>query len=1324
LNRFDEILESVIDKYGLSSGPQTKPFGRLVLAESYANAGSEVKDQDVDATLDALGYGPEGDRELVEAILDFSRLLQEKCGNRSLYSSSERLGDLLNTTSLSLLQSTLRLALTLAQRYYSRQRNASSTHIQQSLLAAHYNIDLEKIQKLASPFPRPFLSGKASVSASPAVLVKGKERAVQTRNNANDLVSLTRDNSGWEEWGHVRVLYYPNGSSDQTRNATDGGSAEQNAQAPSTPTPLRRSSTHPTPRWSRTSNAEESPAAFVNTPSGRPDESLRGAKVFEIPYARVSSSKAEDLLESGLPEVPSESKYDFLHKIRVAQGLSTSPSSRLQILATRILAITNLAYVYPEAVFQQKILQQDSDQPKRLQLAYQLAELVHLGASGDINAPKTLQTFALNALDALAKHKARAVEVCAALNVNVNHGILMFLTRKAINELGAELGEKEDAEHDEWRDALFALLRTLPGSSSRTPETLVAAGLIPMFVDILNLRTEKARRVYPRVMEFLDTFVHAVRDAFGTLASAKGFDAISDLIGFEATSAFENVSRGAGLPAEYKTPSIDYQIQYFQQQALRWLFRFVNHIMQHNGGGFDRVLRNLIDSPPLLRALRLVFENARVFGSHVWSGGVNILSSFIHNEPTSYAVIAEAGLSKSLLEAVTLRELNVPENPEPPPEGEGEGEEGEPSSSRSAAAVSEATPAQEPKVPEYSIVRPRHQQLARGIMPAADSISCIPQAFGAICLNSNGLRLFQASNALESFFEIFESPEHVKCMKDDANLVRSLGAAFDELVRHHPAIKQSVMTAVLVMVARVGLLCKSKAWEHGIGARLWTEDKDGKLSVAGGPSSLLGEIGAPIDKPYDSSRISFPELNAVNLPNGGKLVLGDLTELALPETAPLEPKDQDSHGLTVADHLYPVVRFLGSFFENQVNCTYFIESGGVEFVLDFATLQSLPFDFHNSEANHELTQLVHMMAETKPHLVVPSLVHRAQIAVDSLAGFWMETKPSGFFSSLTKPAGDGEPQDEGDESATFVKSHGTYFAKHLVAVHILTDILREVYTPPMYQTRPSQQTSAFIQVNLADRYASLVAALGRLHAACVWEEIVLTKNIPETWNEATKVRAYGNEESNDILRLLNADARSNPSNPAETDQGRTETPSGGDSARGQTEGRAAKVPEESAAFKNALTLRYLLSSLPSSITGFFHLLGHGLIGKRRMDVYQRQNASLVADSISNAVLRQLQLGTPNRTPSVKDRFSYLIVILSSFSQLLFESKFLFVFMFANLGSNVGSSHYRALSLALSYFDTLCLQEAEWPESNERPLRTFPEGDQGACSSQGEQGASV
>src|SRR2546430_7107718 len=51
------------------------------------------------------------------------------------------------------------------------------------------------------------------------------------------------------------------------------------------------------------------------------------------------------------PEVPQESHYDLLTRLRVASALTNSLETRRQILAVRILAITNLAYIHPEAVF-------------------------------------------------------------------------------------------------------------------------------------------------------------------------------------------------------------------------------------------------------------------------------------------------------------------------------------------------------------------------------------------------------------------------------------------------------------------------------------------------------------------------------------------------------------------------------------------------------------------------------------------------------------------------------------------------------------------------------------------------------------------------------------------------------------------------------------------------------------------------------------------------------------------------------------------------------------------------------------------------------------
>ncbi|KAJ5823167.1 E3 ubiquitin ligase domain of unknown function DUF913 [Penicillium robsamsonii] len=1247
LDRFDEILASAVEKYFLNTGPQTQLFTRSVLEESYSADENQKPAEGVDAKLNALGYGPDGDRELVEAVLDFSRLLLDKCGNRSLYSSSDRLGDLLNTTSLSLLQSTLRLSLCLAQRYHSRQRG---TH-QQSVLQSHYALDLEKLQKIAAPFPRPVIASKTPFAASPAVLTKGKENTAQTKINANELVSLVRDTDGWEEWGDVRVLYYPS-SPEQARTASDFGQTEH-SHVPTTPTPLRRSATHPTPHSNLGSNGDESPAAV----GGKAEEATRAGKVLELPHSKISTAKVEDLLAANLPHLPLESKYELLQKLRVAKALTESRATREQILSIKALAVTNLAHVQPESTFQSKVLQSDLEQPKRLQLAYQLAEVVHLGASGDLEVSRSVQTLAIQTLDALAKHKARAVDVCAALSVNVNHGILMFLTRKMVNELGPENNDPDDAYFDEWRDALLALLRTLPSSSTRTPETLVAAGLIPMFVDILNLRTEKSRRVYSRIMEFLDTFVHAVRDALGTLTTAKGFDAMSDLIDHETKTAFEKVNRGDGFPAQYKNPSVDYQIPYFQQQTLRWMFRFVNHIMQHNGGGFDRVLRNLIDSPQLLTSLRLVFENARVFGSHVWSNAVNILSSFIHNEPTSYAVIAEAGLSKSLLAAVMGRELQVREKPavveleDRETEAQTEAEPATQPPSAEAATQSE----EKQKDREYAIVRPQNTPLAPGIMPAADALACIPGAFGAICLNSSGLDLFQSSDALESFFEIFENPEHVKCLKDDPELVRSLGTTFDELVRHHPALKTSIMSAVLVMAARVNILGRVKAWELGMGTKMWTEDADGKATLSGDVFSLFREIGTAVDASIDDpASFGAPQLNVNTLPNGAKLVVGHLDHV-LPSPGPdFEPKDKDDHGLSATDYLFPALRFLGAFFENQTNCTSFILAGGTEFLLDLATLQSLAFDFHSTNANQEITVLVHMLAETKPHLVLPSLVRRAQAAVDNLSAFWTAPTGSGFFTELIKPADSKKPALE----PTAAAKSGTFFVRHLNAVLLLTDVLREVFASPLYQTRPGQSTSIFGQANLADHYCSLISSLSNLLASCVWEGILLEKNIPEKWLKATQASA----EKQGSGKSKAAPVTGNPQEPsampgADPQREGTGAPETAPAQPGQSlKEDDTEVDEQSPAFKNARTLRYLLSALPTSITGFLHNLGLGIIGKRRTDPLQKQkaNAIMVSDAIAAGVLRQLQFNPANSSDSPKHRFAYLIVILSHFSHLLYE----------------------------------------------------------------------
>ena len=1231
--------------------------------------------------LDRLGFGTDGDKQLVETILEFSRGLLENCGNRSLYNSSDRLGDILNTTDLSLLSSALHLAVRLAQRYHaSRQRGTNaSQHLNNALLASHYNIDLEKVQKLANPFikSRTLFSLDAAAIQEMTPVGKGKEKAEIGQPNpigivhASDLFTMATEDTtringstnkaktsargsyskSWEEWGGVSLRYYQKPiATKQDLKANSSNGAAVHSSPPTTPTPARRTSG--LSRQSRLPNSDDPMDTSVPIPSPKPDEpTLGGMKSLDIPSSKVSSTSIEELLKDTLADLPQESHYDLLNRVRVAYALTSSLSTRQRMAGIRLLAITNLAYIYPEATFQQKILHQDSDEPRRLQLSYQLADLTHPIAKGKAELPIQLQTLALSALEALAKHKAKAPDVCAALNINVNHGVLFSILRKAVADLETEDAKDDGPETDEWREALFSLLDALPGSSPRTGEILIAAGLLDFLIEILNLRTSKAERSHPRVLTFLNTTIHTVRDAFQALANSKGLDTISDLIAYEVQSSLEHANNGHGLPQGFRNQVIDYQVPYFQQQTLRWLFKFVNHMMSHGSGNFDRLLRNLIDSPQLLSGLRTVIVNAKVFGSSVWSGAVNIMSSFIHNEPTSYAVIAEAGLSKGLLEAITGKPIADPavvKNNSSSDDGlsllpASEGEDVGFGAGTLSPAVSQSFTQEELRA---RFVWSEKELLAQGILPASDAIVTIPQALGAICLNNSGLELFLRSGALDSFFEVFESPDHVKSMNVEGELARLLGNSFDELVRHHPRLKNPVMISVMAMVSRIGYLCKARAKEKGLGAKLWIAGQNEQSEL---PESSTSNPNETPSHEGDNDVIMDEAISSNEGPQSSALPIASKN----PED--ILDEEEEKNGPSTSTYINVAMKFLVGFFENSTLCSWFVEKGGVEYVLDFATLSSLQYDFNNQAASQEIARVVHMLAEQKPHLVLPSLVKRTQKEVDLLDILSSHGDGTAFFKRFTSV----------DEIASSEPSHSlvdhNQLVKSMIYVHTLCNVLSETFSSPIYNSRTSH--TVFSQVNLADMYITLVKSLGRLHRACVWEEILLQKSIPDSWKEATRVKGYGmgSEEADKIFGFVSRDEQ--PPETAGTTHGSASTPveNLGPSVTdtNSTAAKKARKPsmtrdEKTAQFKNVRILRYLLSQIPTSIIPFFQGLGKALIAKRRPEVYARQNAYMVAEAMAEANLEQLEFEAPKNAASVRDRYAYWIVILTSISQLMIE----------------------------------------------------------------------
>lgn len=550
LNRFDHILDRFTLEYSLRDGPQTQPIARRVLLMDHQGSDKRAADEE----LTRRGYAEDGDRQLVEAVLRFSRLLLNHCGNRSLYASSAHLNALLNSTDRSIVHLTLRLGICLAQRYHtSRARPVGSVQqLNMALLATHYSISLDRVQKLAVPFTRstPVVD---PTTATTTPTSKGKERvgssdrlaATTARVNANDLAAIIQQSSDdadastsgneeivppdWRAWAEVVLTYYPaqseTASAETKRNGAAPGTGSSSDSPQGAPATRAADSWQPSSRRKlptserSVSTSAKSPTS-PTTPKLVHEHRVGLMRVLTVHADVVASTPVWQIMASVSADVPSDTRYELLSRLRVASALVGNIQTRQEVLGIRVLAITNLAYIYPEPMFQQKLLQQDIDEPRRLQLAHQLVELVHPSAGHEHDAPRWLQTLALGAVEALAKFRTKSADVSTALNINVNHGVLFYILRKAIREMSTDDVPDDGVDGEEWRDALFSLLAYLP-NVARANGTTVSNGLLPIALEVLGLRSQRAERMRPKLIDFLHFFIYSARDPFQALSTLR-----------------------------------------------------------------------------------------------------------------------------------------------------------------------------------------------------------------------------------------------------------------------------------------------------------------------------------------------------------------------------------------------------------------------------------------------------------------------------------------------------------------------------------------------------------------------------------------------------------------------------------------------------------------------------------------------------------------------------------------------------------------------------------------------------------------------------------
>lgn len=327
---------------------------------------------------------------------------------------------------------------------------------------------------------------------------------------------------------------------------------------------------------------------------------------------------------------------------------------------------------------------------------------------------------AVLALEAAAHHRT---EVLTSINAHVSHGVLMGVLRSISQKLTTDAEISYDVV-----DAVLAFLSFI-NSQPQYGNLLVGAGLLPILLQMLDTKGPRRNQIIPRTAGLIDSAVFSHQQALQALTSADGVNVIVGRIKAEVQNVLEHPA-GQGTQMFSRDSEIAWDTN-----PLKALLRSIYRLLQSTGG--SEGFRNVVDTD-LPKSLKLIFTNADKFGMRNFSLAINIMSTIVHNEPTSLAILQEMQLPQTLFDVL------------------------------------------EKQMPDTFEV-----------------VYTLPNAIGAICLNASGLQ-----STLDHFSVVSNMIKvaigwTVDSDAGERDQVASIGASLDELVRHHPGLRPKVLETVV-----------------------------------------------------------------------------------------------------------------------------------------------------------------------------------------------------------------------------------------------------------------------------------------------------------------------------------------------------------------------------------------------------------------------------------------------------------------------------------------------------------------------------------------------
>ncbi|KAI7908284.1 uncharacterized protein BX663DRAFT_482482 [Cokeromyces recurvatus] len=693
--------------------------------------------------------------------------------------------------------------------------------------------------------------------------------------------------------------------------------------------------------------------------------------------------------------VPQENQFELANRIRITKHLK-EPKKRKQLFGIRLLALSIMANAVSETTAQNKVFIFEPH------LVSQLAELISPEKQTDI----TIQTYTLYAMDALIKYRIKLPEVLTAVNASTNHGTLMRILRK-INS--------NEAYPQPFIDALFVfvsyLLQTQTGE-----QMLISAGIIPTLVQILGNHEYTLYKNIAKLVGLMDSVVNSFSSSFTAFCNVNGLDTLLNRVKLEVEACSEYIMKDDEISAPYNRLS-----------AVKAMLKFLLRMMDTSGTTDG--LRNLIDSN-LPHSLKLIMEYPKLFGSTILALAINIIATFIHNEPTSLSILQEAQLPQSFLNTISTYDI-----------------------------------------------------------PSNEVMLASINAFGAVCLNTQGLEMFNNANPIPHFFELMTSEEYVR-NTSDLDGTTALGATMDELVRHQPTLKPTLFQCIDDLVQK---MIKMGNDVNGNG-----KPKD---------NSHVIQTRAKNGEQSDENMSSTPIENA-------------MTDILVSE--------EGERKLIKVDYLYVlfvdlVGRYLEGIFQNQNNINEFVRQVGSEKLLSIYSSPLLPATFCTTVANNTYAYVFRLICDVSP---LPTVLAIASKAKESIR--FITERKDGYQKSCLVEFVDVDSQE------TDKIERGNKLLHQLIEMLAIVSLLSNLAS--IILTQGKNGPSLLTEFLAASDEGNIIQALGQLYRVIVWETYLLKEELPDDWynfkapsattrNDTTKTTDHGLVEDNSSMNNLNGTSK-------------------------------------------------------------------------------------------------------------------------------------------------------------------------------------------------------